>query len=145
MPFIGDVELDITAAPSRTDYDFHAVLRMSGGLDALSDPALLEVLDGLSIGRTPEELAALGYDSSTGLGTLTIRVQLPGDVDSTTGEMVDGHAEWTAPFGSDEPVEKDLSLVTRATDGRPSMIRLIALITLVAAVGLAAVGLVRRH
>lgn len=146
-PFIGDVRLGVTEASSRTEYDFRARLRMGEGLEVLSDPALVEILDGLPVGRTPEELAAAGYDPSTGIGDLIVRVRLPGTIDSTTGGEPDdeGYVEWVVPIGSDRVIDEELAITAGSTDDRPARIRLVALGVVALAVGLAATGVLRRR
>lgn len=145
VPFISDVVLGITDTPGRIEYDLRGVLRIPAGLEALSDPALVEVLDGLPVGRTPEELEAMGYDPARGIGDLMIRVHLPGEVATTTGRIDGRYVEWSAPLGSTEIVEREVRQKNVVVDRGPARLRAVALIALVGAAALGVVGLVRRH
>lgn len=145
VPFIGEVTLDTSSSSGRTDYSFGAALRIPGGLEPLSDPALTEVLDGLPVGRTPQELEAMGYDATRGLGDLVLRVHLPGSVGSTTGTADGGYVQWSTSLGSTEGVDEELSVKTSVTETGPSRLRTGALVAFVAAIALAGVGIMRRH
>lgn len=145
VPFVGDVKLRISDSSGRTDYDFSAALHVPGGLESLSDPALTDVLAGLPVGRTADELEAMGYDAARGLGDLRLRIRLPGKVDSTNGRAGGGYVEWSAPIGSDDEVDQDLTLKSVVVNDGPSRLRTGALVALVAAAALAGIGVARRH
>ena len=74
--------------------EFRTRLHLTGDPAQFSDEQLAQVLGGLPLGRTPEELAAEGFDSADA-ATLTVRVALPDGVDpdeydvagSTTGSV----------------------------------------------------------
>ena len=102
------------------------------------------MLGGLPLGRTPEELAALGADRPDA-ATLTVRVSLPGGVDSSSGDVADGTATWTAPLTGG--VATDEELTASAEERRTSTLVLAAAgaLLVVLAVVVAAVGLTRRN
>ena len=68
--------LEVDAGPLGTDYRFATRVVLSGEPAQFSDPALTEVLGGLALGRTPEELAALAMPPGSGVG-LRLEVRLP--------------------------------------------------------------------
>ena len=124
--------------------DFRTQLRLSGDPAQFSDEQLTQVLGGLPLGRTPEELAALGADRPDA-ATLTVRVSLPGGVDSSSGDVADGTATWTAPLTGG--VATDEELTASAEERRTSTLVLAGAgaVLVVLAVVVAAVGLTRRN
>lgn len=143
-PFIGVVTLRISDGFARTDYRFAADLKLSGSVDELSDPALTEVLGGLPVGRTPEELSALGLGPE-GLGTLRVRVDLPGKVRDHTGKRVGDRVEWSAPLAAGKPVAQQLRVDSVVTQPQVLLFRYGGLALLIAAIALLVVGLLRRR
>lgn len=145
VPFVDDVTLGISSGSGRTGYDFAARLRMDAGPGVVSDPALTEVLGGLQLGRTPEELQAAGFDPAVGFGNLTIRLSLPGGIDETSGRIDGRYVEWSVPVGSNAAIDQKLTATTTSVDRRPMQIRVIGLAVLAVAVALTVVGFARRH
>lgn len=97
--FIRDVSLSADSGQLGTDYSFSGRLVSSGEVGALSDADLTKVLDGLAVGRTPEELGRLGADDPTSVG-LTVQVALPGaDLQ-----------RWSVPVTGGVPAEVPMSV-----------------------------------
>jgi hypothetical protein len=123
---------------------FRTDLSLSGDPAQLSDEQLTQVLGGLPLGRTPEELAALGADRPDA-ATLTVRVSLPGGVDTTNGDIDDGDATWSAPMTGGTATDE--SLTASADERRTSTLVLAGAgaALVVAAIAVAVVGLTRRR
>lgn len=143
-PFISGVKVGLKDSFARTEYSFAGELKMSGAVDELSDPALTEVLGGLPVGRTPEELTALGLGKD-GLGTLRVRVDLPGDVGDHTGKKVGDAIEWSAPIASGTAVSEKMSVESVSTQRQVQLFRVLGFGLLIAAIGLGVVGVLRRR
>lgn len=144
VPFIDGATLGIEDAFARTDYNFSARLHMAGGLAQLSDPTLTEVLGGLPVGRTPEELTAAGVDEK-GIGTLRIRVRLPGGTTEHNGTELGDAVEWTVPIGADNEIDKDLRAGSRSVQRKIQTLVLAGVVTIVVAAALGVVGFTRRR
>lgn len=142
-PFISDLRLTVKDSFGRTDYRLTGRLKTDGGVASLSDPALAEELGGLPVGRTPEEMAAMGWDGK-GVGTLRLRVQLPGGVDEHNGTVVDGQVEWSAPVGSDDVTDKRMVIESESIQRRVQLARVLGFAGIGAAIALVVVGLIRR-
>lgn len=132
--FIREPSLSATSGQLSTDYAFSGRLVSSGDVGALSDPDLTKVLDGLAVGRTPEELQQLGA-ADPNAATLTLQVALPGAEPQ----------RWSVPVTGGQTAEVAMS----ATSSQLSTSRLIPLVLGVALIVLAAVvavvALVRRR
>lgn len=81
---LSDATLEIDDGWRSTTYRFAASLASSGSADQFSDSDLAAVLDGLPLGRTPDELAADG----TGPVALDVVVHLPGETDGSSEQSV---------------------------------------------------------
>lgn len=92
-----DTSLVIEDGFAATTSTFRTKLHLSGDPAQLSDEQLTALLGGLPLGRTSEELAAIGADRADA-ATLTVRVSLPGGVDDTDGALRAGTATWSAPI-----------------------------------------------
>lgn len=75
-------------------YTLAGRLEVNGGLQAFIDDAAFELL-----GSAPyaDEIAEAGIDLGAAVG-LNFTVQLPGDIDSTTGVQQDGTIRWLVPM-----------------------------------------------
>ncbi len=129
--FIRETDLTVTSGQLGTDYSFSGRLVSSGDVAALSDAELTNVLDGLAVGRTPEELRQLGAEDPTS-ASLTVQVALPG------GEP----QRWSVPVTGGAPAEVAMA----ATSSRISPARLVPLVVGVALLlGAVVFALVRRR
>lgn len=130
--------LELEDGFASTSTRFRTDLHLSGTLDELSDPKLTELLGGLPLGRTPEELAALGVDSPAA-GRLTVSVRLPGGVDGSNGRITGGVARWTAPLTGGTRTSR--TLTASASERRDGTLLLVGAgaVLLVVAVAVAAV------
>ena len=89
---LGDVQLDVESSQLGTDYRLTGALSSTGDPALVSDPELAGLLGGLPLGRTPEELGALGADRPE-TATLTLRAVLPGA----------DEAQWSVPLTGGQP------------------------------------------
>lgn len=122
---------------------FGTTLSLTGDPAQFSDEQLTQLLGGLPLGRTPEELAALGADGTDG-STLTVRVSLPGGVDESNGDVADGVASWSAPLTGGTATDE--SLQASSSERRTATLLLVGAGALLVVAGLvvAVVGLTRR-
>jgi len=123
--------------------EFRTRLHLTGDPAQFSDEQLAQVLGGLPLGRTPEELAAEGFDSADA-ATLTVRVALPDGVDESNGRITKGVARWSAPLAGGTATDTDLR--ASASTLRTSTLVLVALgaVLLVGAAVVAVIGAARR-
>lgn len=97
-PVFTDTAYEISDGFGSMGYEMTAVVSVTGDLSQFSDPALAEVLGGLPVGLTPEELAALGA-TEPGAGELVVRLAVPGggsdevSLDLTGAEPVEAVAQ----------------------------------------------------
>jgi hypothetical protein len=101
-----NVVLGRTISESGTTITMVGSLRIDG-LVAFADPEVLA-----AIGATPyaEEIAAAGEGPSQAVG-VTVRVSLPGKINSATGTIDGGSVSWVVPLDGSQ-----LDLATSATD-----------------------------
>lgn len=85
----------------------------------------------------------MGWDGK-GVGTLRLRVQLPGGVDEHNGTVVDGQVEWSAPVGSDDVTDKRMVIESESIQRRVQLARVLGFAGIGAAIALVVVGLIRR-
>lgn len=95
-PFSG-VTLERTLGPEGSNEattSLSGQLQLTGGFDAFADSDLLA-----AVGGTPfaADLAATGATPAESV-SVTFRADLPGEVESTTGDAADGALEWQAPL-----------------------------------------------
>ena len=96
-----------------TGYRLDGRLRTSGDLAQFSDEQVAEVLDGLPLGRTDEQVAEELSDNPGSL-TLSVVASLPGELGDTTGEVTSADDDevtlvtWTADLTAEAA---DLELV----------------------------------
>ncbi len=97
---------------ARTTWSLSGRVDLSGGLEALSDPALSETLSGLPLGRTREELSELagcvGCDPAD-MFSLDLVIALPGEVVANADRVDDGAAVWAVALGDSTPTFVDVS------------------------------------
>lgn len=138
-----DTSLELTDGFASSSTSFRTKLSLSGDPAQFSDPALTELLGGLPLGRTPEELAAQGV-TDPDAGTLTVRVSMAGGVDESNGDLVRGVATWKASITGGKATDE--VLVATATEHRTSTWVLVGLGGVLVVVGLAVavVGRLRR-
>lgn len=136
------VSLRITDDTFGTTYAFRARVELTGDPAQFSDPELTTALGGFALGRTPEELTALGADRP-GAATLVVSVRLPGDAPSTNGRVRDGRAEWRFPLTGATPTSQALRSTSSDTDTRTLALVALGAVLLVAALVALVVGLVR--
>ncbi len=111
-PLVG-VTLTRTSTSTRSEVVLAGTLRLTGGLDALADPQLVQAL-----GAAPfaDEMAAGGYSLSDVL-TVRFRADLPGDVSAPSATEENGVLAWTVPLdGSAQVIQA--SGVRSRDDGR---------------------------
>lgn len=137
-----DVGLDVTDALASTDYRFRADIRVTGDPAQFGDPDLTAALGGLALGRTPEELAALGT-ADADAATLTLSVRLPGDAPDTNGTLRSGRAEWTVPLTGGTATSEDARSASSVAKARTRALLGAAAVLLVLALVVLVVGLVR--
>jgi hypothetical protein len=136
------VDLSIDDGLAATSYRFRGGLELSGDPAQFSDPELTKVLGGLPLGRTPEELRALGADRAAA-GRLTVSVDLPGGSPDTNGTVRAGRAVWAYPLTGGRATSTVLRSEASATDGRTVTLVVVGVGLLLVAVVLVVVGLVR--
>jgi len=135
--------LEMTDGFATSSTSFRTTLTLSGDPAQFSDAALSELLGGLPLARTPEELAAEGATDRDS-ATLTVRVSLPGGVDESNGEVAKGVATWSASMAGGKATGE--TLTATASERRTTTWVLVGAGVLLIAVGLvvAVVGRVRR-
>jgi hypothetical protein len=139
-----DVRLTVSDGFGEVTYDFGARVQLSGSPEQFGDAFLTGSLEGLALGRTPEELAADGAGDPDAM-SLRVRVALPGGVPETDGQLVDGAASWTFPVTGGTPTDAVLRTTSSTAATRLTVLVGLGVLAIVASVVLAAVGLVRRR
>lgn len=139
-----DVELTVDDELARTTYGFTADVELTGNPEQFGDQSLTDLLDGLPLARTPEELAMEGAANPESM-VLDVVVGLPGGEPDTNGEVVDGNAHWSFPLSGGEPSSEHLSSESSVTSGRTRLLGAFGVIALVTSAMLVVVGLVRRR
>lgn len=114
---LGDVQLRVESSQLGTDYRLTGALTSTGDPAVVSDPELTALLGGLPLGRTPEELAAVGADRPDA-ATLTLRVVLPGA----------DEVQWSVPLTGGQPT----SVVVDESSNVLSATRIVGLLAVVA-------------
>lgn len=111
-----DVSLTTANGFGSADYRFRGRVRLTGDLAQFSDADITSALDGLAVGRTPEELATAFGDDPDAL-TLRLSVELPGDTSEVRG-FRDGDAAVVSsfPVGQGEPVDQGLVVASTLGD-----------------------------
>jgi len=139
-----DTSLERSDGFASSSTAFRTTLQLSGDPAQFSDDELTQLLDGLPLGRTPEELKAAGANAE-GAATLRVRVSLPGGVDESNGKVVRGVASWSAPMN--DGTATDTTLHASSTERRSTTLVLTGLgvVLLVGAAAAVVVGLRRRH
>lgn len=137
-----DVSLEVSSSLAATDYRFGATIVLSGSPEQFGDDALTEALGGLPLGRSAEELAALGADDP-GAGTLVLRVDLPGGTPDTDAVVRDGAAVWEAPLTGGEATEEQARVATHDQRTDVLVLGAVGIGLLVAALVALVVGLLR--
>jgi hypothetical protein len=137
-----DVALRITDDTFGTTYAFRARVELTGDPAQFSDPELTTALGGFALGRTPQELTALGADRA-GAATLVVSVRLPGDAPDTNGRVRGGRAEWRFPLTGGTPTSQALRSSSSDPDTRTLVLVALGGILLLAALVALVVGLVR--
>lgn len=92
-------------------------IRLTGSLDQFGDDELTKALDGLPLGRSPEQLAEEG-GGKTPTVPLTLRLRMPADV-TVVENMSDARTEgrtrsWTFEVGSGTAVDRELGATSEA-------------------------------
>lgn len=123
---------------------FRTSLHLQGDLSELSDPKLTTLLGGLPLGRTAEELAASGLNSPDA-GRLTVRVLLPGGVDSSNGTVTGGVARWSVPLSGGSTTAERLTASAQERRNGTFLLVGAGVVMLVAAAALAASASRRAH
>jgi hypothetical protein len=113
---LGDVQLRVESSQLGTEYQLTGALTSTGDPAVVSDPELTALLGGLPLGRTPEELAAVGADRPDA-ATLTLRVVLPGA----------DEAQWSVPLTGGQPA----SVVVDESSNVLSTTRIVGLLAVV--------------
>lgn len=113
---LGDVQLRVESSQLGTEYQLAGALTSTGDPAVVSDPELTALLGGLPLGRTPEELAAVGADRPDA-ATLTLRVVLPGA----------DEAQWSVPLTGGQPA----SVVVDESSNVLSTTRIVGLLAVV--------------
>jgi hypothetical protein len=113
---LGDVQLRVESSQLGTEYQLTGALTSTGDPAVVSDPELTALLGGLPLGRTPEELAAVGADRPDA-ATLTLRVVLPGA----------DEAQWSVPLTGGQPA----SVVVDESSNVLSTSRIVGLLAVV--------------
>jgi hypothetical protein len=110
------VQLRVESSQLGTEYQLAGALTSTGDPAVVSDPELTALLGGLPLGRTPEELAAVGADRPDA-ATLTLRVVLPGA----------DEAQWSVPLTGGQPA----SVVVDESSNVLSTTRIVGLLAVV--------------
>jgi len=135
----------VTSSNSFTvsSYEVSGKVRLTGSLDQFSDADVAAALDGLAVGRTPDEIAAALAEDPDAL-SLSIGVMVPGDIDELRGvsEKDPGAGSPSADFRLGSGTASDVDVVVRssATDRAPVLWMLIGGALVVAAVLLLVAG-----
>ncbi|MBM3663764.1 MAG: hypothetical protein FJW94_12980 [Actinobacteria bacterium] len=95
--------LEVVSSQLSTDYRWQSVLRSTGELAVLSDPEIAELLDGLPLGRTADELAATGADQP-GAAVASLVVRLPGGVEESASVPLAGAEASSVPLAATSTV-----------------------------------------
>ena len=131
-----DFTLDISDGFATTTYSLQGEIDGTGGYEQFSDPQVAAVLDGLVLGRTPEELAAEVGDGSS-KASIELQVNMPGDssVRNSSGDLEGGPLVWRTEIGAATPVSVDGT--SEVADSTPILLlRIGAGLILLAAVSL---------
>lgn len=139
-----DTALDLADGFASSSSEFRTHLRLSGDPAQFSDEQLAQLLGGLPLGRTPEELAAIGADSAE-TATLTVRVSLPDGVDDSNGRVVRGVASWRAPMTGGVATDEQLTASAGTTRTSTLVLAGVGAVLLAAAVVVAVVAMTRRR
>lgn len=139
-----DTSLELTDGFATSSTTFRTTVELTGDPAQFSDEGLAQLLDGLALGRTPEELAELGVDAE-GAATLRVRVSLPGGVDESNGTVDDGVASWSAPMTGGSATSTDLTASSSERRNTTLVLAGLGVALLVGAAAVAVVGLRRRH
>lgn len=137
-----DVRLDIEDGFGETAYRFEARVVLSGSPEQFSDDDLAAQLDGLPLGRTPEELFLSGAPDPEAI-TLTVAVRLPGGLPETDGRFVGGAAEWDFPVTGLQPTDAVVQSSSVVT-GQTTVLIALGVLLLAAAVVVLVVAIRRR-
>ncbi len=139
-----DAELSIEDGFASTSYGFSSSVELAGDLAQFGDAFLTSSLGGLALARTPEELAAEGADDPA-TATLDVVVSMPGGAPETNGEVRDDAAVWEFPLTGGEATSTTLTSTSTVDDSGTRTTILVGVVLVLAAAGLAVVGLVLRH
>ena len=105
---------------ARTTWSVRGTVRVTGDLASFADDRLAAALDGLPLGRTPEELAAeFGGHPSV---PLTVEVRLPAGVDDSAGgaRAVDGRTRaWNVDLASGGEQQRRIAASGGARESGP--------------------------
>jgi len=132
-PFTG-MALSRTVAGEEVTTSLAGQLVLADGFADFADTQLVE-----AVGGTPFADRLADADASPAASmSVTLRADLPGDVDATTGERRDGSLEWAAPLDGSS-ADLDTRAVQRpGSDGWEGSLATIALVVLVAWIAVAA-------
>ena len=144
-----DVQLKLTDGFASTDYSFSSALSLTGSLEQFSDPELTAALGGLPLARTPEELQAEGLTAASA-ATLKVSVQLPGNLEQSTGKISTGSAQgesasWEFPLSGGTASSATMTAQSSDTQALPFRLLIAAAALLVLAGIFLTVGLLRRR
>ncbi len=139
-----EVGLTVDDRLGGTDYSFSAQVELTGNPEQFGDAALTDLLEGLPLARTPEELALEGA-ADPGAMVLDVVVALPGGEPETNGEVVDGASRWSFPLSGGEPTSAKLTAASSTASGRTRLLGAVGALALVGAGLLVVVGLLRRR
>lgn len=154
-----DVQLKLTDGFTSTDYSFTSALSLTGSLEQFSDPDLTAALGGLPLARTPEELQAEGLTAASA-ATLKVSVQLPGNLEQSTGKISTGSvttgsaqggkvqgesASWEFPLSGGTASSATMTAQSSDTQALPFRLLIAAAALLVLAGIFLTVGLLRRR
>ena len=126
-PPFNDVRLERTTVGDETTVTLSGQLNLARGFDSFADSDLLA-----AAGGTPfaDELASTTPAESM---SVVLRADLPGEVEETTGERLDGRLQWDAPLDGSS-VDVATSTVQRPASGG-SWARPVSVLALVALLG----------
>jgi len=137
-----DVQLAIEDRFGETEYRFGAQVVLTGSPEQFSDSELTAQLEGLPLGRTPEELFLGGALDPTAM-TLRVVVNLPGGLPETDGRFADGAAAWDFPVTGGEPTDTRISS-TSVVESALAVLVALGVLLLIAAAVVAVVAFRRR-
>lgn len=128
--------LEVSDGFATTSYEILGKLDGSEGVEQFSDPEVTKVLEGLPLGRTPEELAAELGEGTT-KATVELRVSMPGkpSIRDSAGTVKDGQLVWSTEIGATKLVE--VNGTSEVEDSTPRLLLEIG----AALVGVAAISL----